>query len=198
MQWIDFYLDEYKPKPMTFDSRFAMIAMAGVVIITLIFGVWQQIEQSKFDQLVAQKQQQVSQIEQQINAMSASLNNLHGDDNARQNLTTKREELKNLNLIVSRLQKREATQAIAYSQIMQQLSEQTINQLWLTRIQLEEGRLSLQGATTNREAIPGYIEQIQQASALQREFASLSVEKDSENRRIVHFKLNAGVSTHGG
>ena len=75
MQYINFYLEEFRPKPLSFDIKFSA-AVIGVVVLGLIaIGIVQQQRLSERKAIQFAKQEQVDKLILQVNELQQSLKN---------------------------------------------------------------------------------------------------------------------------
>lgn len=196
MQRIDFYFDEYRPKPLSFDSRFAAFICALCLLGLLLIG-WigsNQVEdlrqRHKSRQVQADKmQQQLLNVQEKL-AKKAKAKDLQSEINsAQQELNSYRKVLSTVNLPSSQF-------SVNFSQVLTDLSKRKAEAVWLTKIDLAGQNLSLSGVATKTDAVPRYVDELKEADSLRRLFDELKVERDENNRNVINFQLLNGRLTH--
>ncbi len=191
MQVINFYLESYRPKPLSFNSLFAIFSSLLFLAGMLLIGWGQANEVSELTSRLEQRKAQLELQQVQLANITKELkiNTVVNDLQAQ--LTAKQQELKGYRKIVSVVNLPLAFTPVKYSQVLHDLSLQTIDFLWLTKIAIQANSLSLNGSTTNTESIPEYIDKLKQANSLKRYFDELKIERKNVND-LINFELVNG------
>lgn len=192
MQSINFYFDEYHPKPISFNSRFALVILIISLIMMVIFGLIKSTHASKQENILAIKNEKLAQTTTELTAMKKELDSSLDTLSIDEQILKEQTNLKSLRDVLLHIANINNKESMQYSQILKQLSEQKTNALWLTDISVNANNLSIKGSTTNAETIPLYVEQLKQSSALKREFDDLNIDRDEDNKRLINFSLSNG------
>ena len=201
MQTINFYLDSYHPKPLSFDSRFALIAITVSFIGFLLFGWIQENQVDDLKQTLAARNQQSKQQLEQLSLINKELGSQSNIKNLQQELIASQKELSSYRKIITTFNMPITQKPIHFSQIMNDLSLHTVDSLWLTKISIQAHNLSLKGSTTKAEAIPVYVNKLKQANSLKRYFDELKIERPEDNKsssqHLIKFELLNGRLIQG-
>ena len=197
MQSINFYFDEYRPKPLSFDSRFAGVVIAVSLVMMVIIGLIKSNHISKQEQTLATKQKELKAIEQQVVALQKQLVSGYKAESLDNQIVKQQKNLTSYRKILANMQQPAALQSTKYSQILAQLGEQKGTSVWLTKINIQAQNLTLQGTTVDTQAIPLYVDLLKNADTLKRQFDELKVDRDPENSRLINFSLINGRLSNG-
>ncbi|WP_444996349.1 PilN domain-containing protein [Aliikangiella sp. IMCC44359] len=196
MQSVNFYLEEYRPKPLSFDTRFATLLFIILLILFIASGIIQSTQLTKLKQINQTKKQELATLQEKIISMQKELANRRKVDSIDDLLASKQNSLNSYRKILSQVGNPKQQKHTNYSLILQQLSEQPANSIWLTEIKINQQSLSLQGSSTESTAIPIYIDQLKEAATLKRHFDELKVERDHNNGSLINFSLMNGRLSH--
>ncbi|MGX5200341.1 PilN domain-containing protein [Aliikangiella sp. IMCC44632] len=191
MQHINFFFDEFKPKPLSFDSRFAGLVFIVVLIGVTAFGFTQQRQAENLAALKIQKQQDLTVTQTQLLELQKRLSQSTDIMSIDDKLAKQQQTLNSYRKILAQVGDLE-TQQFNFSEVLQQLAKHPSDTVWLTHISLDRTQLSLKGSSQDTAAIPTYIQQMNSLSALVREFDSLEVLRDEENVGLINFNLTNG------
>ncbi len=192
MQRVNFYFSEYHPKPLSFDSRFAGLILAIVLISLLLWGLVKSNQLKQSQQALNLKKQHVSQLESNILLAQKELAHKLNHQELPEKITSAQQELNDYKKLTLVINQPIQPPAMKYSDILKDLSKSTIDSVWLTEINIQSQSLSLSGATTNKTFIPDYVSRLNQSTSLKRQFDELQIERGHSNDRIVSFKLLKG------
>lgn len=196
MQTINFYLDSYRPKPLSFDSRFALVTIVVSLIGLLVIGWLQSNEVSDLQQRLVLRKTQSDSQQQQLIAFQKELKTHAAIQDLQKKLIASRRELSSYQKIINMVNLPVTSIPVDFSKILSDLSKQTVDSLWLTKISIQAHNLTLSGATTQAKLIPLYVDQIKQAHSLKRHFDELKIERPNEgtdnNSQLITFELING------
>ncbi len=195
MQFVNFYFDEYKPKPLSFDFRFACVFLSLVICGLLLGGYLQERRLTSLKQSVTTRQEQLVSLEGKVKALREKLNASQNTENLEQQLIFYRKRNQQYQLALSKLNLKQQEEN-SISEILKALGERNPDALWLTEINISPHNLTLHGSTTKSGAIPIYIADLKNAAALNREFDELSIQRNPENKQLLDFILLNGRPTH--
>ena len=95
--------------------------------------------------------------------------------------------------IVDELASREAQKSHGFSDLMLDLAKNHQQQLWLTRIRMESGRLHIEGSALDSAAVPIWVSQLGEADYFNgREFAAARMYRDEEQQ--LNFVLSSELN----
>lgn len=192
MQRINFYFEQYHPKPLSFDSRFAGLIILISALGFLSIGWIESKKLNDLNQRFIDRQEQLSELQNNIVIAQKKLSKKIRKNDIQESLAVAKQDLiryKKLSSIVNLPIKK---MMINYSQILSDLSNKLIQSVWLTQINISENHLNLKGSSTNTESIPEYINQLKKSDSLNRYFDELKIERNQNNSLLVDFQLING------
>jgi len=195
MQSVNFYFEEYRPKPLTFDSRFASLALAVSVVMLIILSTIKSTHLSQQEAILANKKAEKSRVEAELIALKKQMAQNNQLESLDVQILTQQKSLTSYRKILANMQQPDPASKTLYSHILAQLGEQKTAKIWLTQINIKAQNLTLQGSALETDAIPHYVALLKDSSALKRQFDELKVERDEDNSRIVNFSLTNGKLT---
>ncbi len=196
MQFVNFYLDQYQPKPLSFDSRFAGLTLCLIVAGCIVNGLIGSSRVNELKLVDAQKKSHLLTTQQQVIALQKKLAGKKKVKNLDALLIRNQQELNSYRKIVTRLSSKNQVNHFDYSLILKQLSELPAQSVWLTEIEMNQQNLNLHGRSTNPESIPLYVDHLKAARSLKRHFDELKIDRDSTDNRIVNFSLINGKAAN--
>ncbi len=193
MQLVNFYFEEYRPKPLSFDLKFAILFVTTVIVVLIILGSVQISQLTNIMEQAAQKKQQYDQIVKQTSELQKGLAN-------RRKAIPLEAEIQSYQKRYNQYQKAFAALNISddeanpfkFSHVLTALTKQKIQQIWLTEIAIDPINLSLYGSSTHRDAIPDYVSNLKEHDTLNRAFDELSLKQNNTNKNIIDFSLING------
>lgn len=192
MQLVDFYFDEYRPKPLSFDLRFAgaiiLIVVAGLIVI----GIIQSSQLSEYQENLVKKQIEFKTLSEETLKLQKKLAESRDFQELDGAVIRQTETLNQYRKAIANLNLPDQSNTDRFSQILNSLSDRKINAVWLTKIDINQQNLSLFGSTTKRDSVPLYVEDLKNAASLNREFDELSIQQNEDNKRILDFALING------
>lgn len=192
MQLVDFYFDEYRPKPLSFDLRFAgaiiLVVVAGLVAI----GIIQTNQISEYQDSLVKKQVEFKTLSEETLKLQKKLAESRDFQELDSAVARQTETLNQYRKAFANLNLPDQGNTEKFSQILDSLSERKVNAVWLTKIDISQQNLSLFGSTTKRDSVPLYVEDLKNATSLNREFDELSIRQNEDNKRILDFALING------
>lgn len=192
MQSVNFYFDEYRPKPLTFDSRFALLAISTTLILFVGFGVFKSSHLASQTEQLKLKQTQLKKLEADQLVIQQQMRTANKKASLDEQIANRQKSLTRYRKILANMQQPDNYVATPYSLILEQLGEQKSRTVWLTKININSQALSLHGSSTKTEAIPRYVEALKNSDSLKRQFDELKVERDQTDSRFVNFSLTNG------
>lgn len=191
MQVVNFYLESYRPKPLSFDSRFALYISCLFLSGLLVIGWLQASEVDDLNLSLNERKSQLELQQLQLAAVTKELRINSVEQDLQAQLAKKQQELNSYQRIVSVINLPLNITPVKFSQVLDDLSQQTVERLWLTKIAIQSNNLSLNGATTTAESIPDYVDKIKQSKSLKRYFDELKIERKGVDD-LINFELING------
>lgn len=188
---INLYLDELKPKREPLGLALLLASWGGAVLMVLLWQLWLASEASATGQRQQLANTQVAQLRQQVELMTLQLQQRQPSVQ----LTAQQQQLQAEVAVKTRLRSRlkdsEVLKRRNFSQLMQELSDNHHQDLWLKQISLDRETLVLSGYAKRSEAVPSWVQQLQQISRDGRyQFSALELSRDEHQR--LNFVLTGG------
>ncbi len=195
-QWIDFYLPQYRPKPLEFGFNYAL-GLCGVAVIgLLVYGLLQSSELSQVEQTLQSSDLKLTETQTAMQQVSQKLGIVGSKQNLDQQISVKQTELIASRKLLNKVEQTSPTKPVLYSEVLAALSKQKAKSLWLTQIKLSPYSIELAGQTTLPESIPSYIKQMSSNEILSSQFENLKIERSSNNNKLVEFFMTNGRYYH--
>jgi len=189
---VNFYCQEFKPKPLEFDFKFSMVVTVLMFFGFTAYGLILNNESNLLKQQLTQKNKSFKDIQNSIKTLNFESFSPSLVKSIDSQIITKQNELINIKKLLEKIASKSNEKHIHYSLVLNKLSKQRIQSLWLTNITLTPTNISLKGSTTNPELIPDYIDKIGQHNSLNSQFENLLLERDKENNQIINFNISNG------
>lgn len=192
MQTVNFYLKEYRPKPLSFDSRMAGLTVAIFIVIIIIYGVNDNNQLLELRKISSVKKSQLEALQEDISLYQKELSVQHNKESTNTQLNNYQNELNSYHKLISIVKNPLEKKSLNYSVVLMQLAALTNQSVWLTKIELDKNQLNLYGSSMHVEEIPIYVDQLKKSGALKRQFDELTLERDDNNFKLTHFSLING------
>ena len=191
-QWIDFYLPQYRPKPLEFGFKYAvgicLVAFAGFVG----YGVLQTSELNQLENQLGQSEQKLKETQASLDQLSKQLGVKDSLQNLDSTINQRQAELVASRKLLNKVEKTAPSKPVLYSEVLSALSKQTAKSLWLTQIKLTPSTIGLAGETTIPESIPNYINEMSKNTILASQFEDLKIQRSTDNTKLVQFEMTNG------
>lgn len=197
-QFVNFYFEQYHPQPLTFNSHFALTALAVSLLGLVIIGWQESVKTSQLEQLLQNKNQSFNSIQNDLNEMQRSLAKKLNQQSWQLDLEKSQKELNSYRHLVNMVNLPVTQQDTRYSQAFEDLARHPTESVWITRISISASSIDLYGSSDSTEQIPKYIEDLSQLSSFNRYFGALSIERDPLHHQLIHFELTNGKKRHEG
>ncbi|RLA05816.1 MAG: hypothetical protein DRQ47_00135 [Gammaproteobacteria bacterium] len=191
-QQVNFYTDEFKPKIELLTLKNMVLAWLAAAVLVLAFY---NLESEKAD--FAKKNWQMTQ-KRQVHQQK-QLQSLQNSFAARGDavvlgkvLQDMKANLKQRNFVLEQLGLRAEGMRKGVAGLMENLATLTVDGLWLTQINVNQGQLSVSGLTNDPEKIPKLIQNLQTMNSLQdKRFARLEIKSLKDNQNFMEFTLQS-------
>ncbi len=191
-QQVNFYLPEYQPQPLEFGFKYASLVAAISCVGFLFYGIAQTQEISALKLQLDVEKLTLSKTQEELQQLNRSLGKGNPIADLNNKISNKQKELNATQRLLAKVQQKNPEKPVSYSKILEALSNQSADSLWLTQIDLYPRTIALSGKTTKAESIPIYIENMSQSELLNSRFDGLNIERDTEDSRIINFQLTNG------
>lgn len=160
---INLYPEELQPKVELFTITFVGVLWSIAGIILFLIG---HMYQSSYDELQVQTkdtQTLYSQKTSQLSALTQARDNRKQDNNLVAQVEKLQTEVRAKQLLLQELKGREQLKNHGFSSLMQDLADNHDPNLWLTRINIHEKNVRIEGMTSRSQAVPAWIRQLRGA-----------------------------------
>ena len=192
-QRVNFYLPQYQPKPLEFGFKFAMGLAAASVLGLSLYGYLNEKELTGRTKHLNEQNAALEKTQSTLQAVSKNLGKQNSLKNLDQELSKKQNELNVSRKLLARVETKSPNKPVIYSDVLAALSTQKAKSLWLTQINLSPTTINLAGQTTQPDSIPIYINDMSQNQVLASQFENLTIERDKQDPRFVHFQMTNGT-----
>ena len=192
MQQINLYLPEFQPKKEVLNfAQLGLTALASA----LLFSAYGWYLGSQTDFYTAQLAQEKAMIEP-LEVQQAELDKILASrpDESRMDIRIARLELDiaNKTLALQTLKNSDISASSGFSHLISDLAKPKNSRIWFTDIMLNQDILSLKGQTLEPQLITEWIEQSSESKTLMRQFSTISIEENENNKRVYDFELAGG------
>lgn len=190
---VNLFPQELKPKLKLFTVNVVIIAWS--VSSALLFAVSQNY-QATYDDIQAQTRN----IQDEYNTKSKTLKMLkEARDTRAQDPALLAEvekfqrEATDKRLLLEELRGREQLKNQGFSMLMRDLSQQHVDNIWLTRINIEEQKIRIEGATLESSSVPIWVNRLKESDYFAgRSFAGARMFRDDEDD--LNFVISSDLS----
>jgi len=182
--------------PRPWQMRAGLLLLLGPM---LLHGAWQGWTLQRLEAVVATAQQQAQALESELSAARASFKEPQLDPGLPQELARFESGNQQLQRLGEYLQLLDAQRSQGFFAPLQALAEQHPEGLWLTRIALHQGGISmrLEGLSQDQELLPRYLQSLGQSATFKgRQFAQFNLQRDAAG--LLHFSLGSRVESEEG
>lgn len=191
-QQINLYQEQFRDRPVALPARQMMLIaaclLAGMMVISSAMA-W-------LNRQVAQRHAalsgQTATIKQANDQMQAKLAGQAVDPALANGVADAARQLQARQRIVQWMEKSQESLAVPFSALLEGLSRQRVEGLWLTYIAIENGGqgLHLQGSSLDPKLIPDFLGRLKNETAYAgREFRKVMMRADESNPAVLNFAL---------
>jgi len=194
IQQVNLYQSSLKPKPINigFYALLAAVSILGIAVgiasVYLTNAVHDECDH------VAQALKQLSDEQARVKSLEAALKKQDVDSALMSELAMWQKKVDDLKQAITTLDT--TVHAHGFSAYLQALANQSIAEVWLTRIRFdtEQQQIDLEGSTFKSDKIPDFLQQLQTEPAFHgRTFAQLHIETSEKIPKLMNFKLSTHV-----
>ncbi|HEX7026712.1 MAG TPA: PilN domain-containing protein [Gammaproteobacteria bacterium] len=191
-QQINLYQEQFREKPVTLPARqMAMIAGGLLAVMTVVSG-----GMGWMNQQAAQRHAELSgsteALKQANDQLQAKLTGQAVEPALAAGVEEAARQLQARQKIMQWMEKSQENLAVPFSALLEGLSRQHVQGLWLTFIGIENGGqgLHLQGSSLDPKLIPDFLGRLKNETAYQgREFRKVMMRADENDPAVLNFAL---------
>lgn len=180
-QLANLYLAELQPS----RERLTLNLLAGVsggliilILITMVVGSYLTAQQQ--DQ-VQQVSRQVSDLEEQVESRQQQLNEALKDTSLQNEISELEDRIARQQRLLQQMLQLIAMTESSFARLLRDIAQVDNEQIWLQRIIIENGQLTLQGRTIEASALPTWLASFTAHGTLQgRQFAVFELRDEAE------------------
>ena len=157
---VNLFPQELKPKLNLFTASFVILMwlLSGVIL----FAVSETYRQ---EYLATQRatqdiQQKYSQQQSMLNMLTQARDNRAQDPNLLADVQRLQNEVRDKSLLLDELRGREQLKNQGFSTLMEDLSNSHVDGVWLTRININESKIRMEGATIESAKVPFWVSRL--------------------------------------
>ncbi len=201
MQQVNFYQAQFRPQQLVFSVQKVAMFTALTMLILLVFGFYfsQKIIAQK--SVISQQKQRVNTSHNQLLELQQQLANRGSDELLSAQYTVLQQKLNKKKSIYDYLSSHHFGNRDGFSSLLESLSQQRINNVWLTEFSLLDAgkNIALYGNTKQSSLIPEYIDSLAQSAQFKgQQFSVFEVQKPSNTLQDYQFKLHTAHSDKAG
>lgn len=190
---INLYQEQFKPQVVLLSLNFALLIWALAIITLVIVGFGVGTNNSGAKKEAQTYANQVSEKTTLLSTLADTLDKRAQDPGLLKTLEGTQKTLKTKQTIVAELGNRQAQKENGFSALMLDLANNTQEDVWLTRISLNESRVRIEGGTLVSAAVPGWVNKLSGAKSFTgKEFAEARMFRDEQEQ--LNFVLSSELS----
>lgn len=193
---INFYLDEFKPKPDPLSLTKVLVAWTVSILLVAIFSFWVKQEAKQVDAEHKQLKQSVNSKEIMIQEFSSAIQTRKQDPKLVENIEILKRKLALEQKIMFEVNRRTKGEKFGYSKLMFDLSHKRLAGVWLNQISFNQDDIKLNGASNQVYKIPKWLKQLSSSNYFNgRSFKNLEL-KASDNGLYTEFSVTSQFETN--
>lgn len=153
-QIANLYVLELRPKHETLTFKRVMTAVAAVLVLGVFGSVAMTLWANQTENNTQRMAHNLSQSQQQLIAKQAELRAAMNDAKVAQQIEQIELDLAQRQRLLQQMQNVTQTQAASFADVLDDLARADTDAIWLHRILISNGQLTLQGKTASASALP--------------------------------------------
>lgn len=153
-QIANLYVFELRPKHETLTFKRVMIAVAAVLVVGIFSSVAMTLWANHSEINTQRMAHNLSQAQQQLVAKQNELRTAMNDPKVTQQIEQVEVELAQRQRLLQQMKSVTQTQEASFALVLEELARADIEAIWLQRILIANGQLTLQGKTADASALP--------------------------------------------
>jgi len=192
MQQVNLYQSQFKPKKIVLPAQQMFLIAVLPIIIFIVFSIYFSYKQQLFESLLQTEQQQLQLDQQHLAVLKQQLDTFKEDPKLVAELNKVRKQLQKTQSLLGHLASQESGNQDGFSAMLSALSQQHIDDLWLTQFSLLNGGqfIALQGSAHSPQLIPEYIDNLAKSDQFQgKNFSVFQLQQPNDSTNY-NFKLH--------
>ncbi len=193
MQYVNFYQVQFKPKQLLLPAKqIGWLLLLAIVILT-IFSVYASQKNKLQHKTLAEQQQRYQKSQQQLASMQQQVTSQMDQPLLDAELADVQQQVTDGQTMLNYLTSHSFGNQAGFSSTLIGLSQQHINNVWLTEFSLAQGgeSISLYGNAMQSELIPEYIDSLAKSKQFEgKEFSVFQLLQPSDGKAFYNFNLH--------
>jgi hypothetical protein len=197
MQQINLYQAEFKPKVVILTTWQMLLVSLLLIFIILVSSFFSSQHFNELDAQFSLKQQHLNTQKQQANDLKQEMLQYGEQPLLKAKLVSLQKQLKQQEAILSHLTNDNSGPQPGFSPTLTSLSQQHIDNVWLTSFSLRHGgsSITIQGRSSQPSLIPEYIDSLAKSSTFSgQQFSVFQMSSPDENTDTYDFELHSQES----
>lgn len=189
---INLYRQELRPKLRLLSLPLVLVAWCGVAFVLVLLHIYFSVEQQEVSNKLTSIENTIQQQTQLKDRLQKELEGLTSDPKLKKQLIKKQQSLNLKKRVVIELQGQEKNKSTGFADLMLDLSKDHQQQLWLTRIYLNDTAVTLEGIALDSANIPIWVNSLGDSAYFTgQEFFNAHIYRNEEQ---LHFTLTTKQS----
>lgn len=195
MQQINLYLPEFHPRKEILSFPQMLMAIGGIVLLFVAYGMWQSSNLSIIEQQIAQEKNMLEPLRVQQKELDKLLANRPDEKRVDSDIESLQNEVDLKSKALEVLKGSDISASKGFSLLLEELARNKNKNIWFTDITVKNDVLLIKGQTLDPKLISEWIESTEKQQALGRQFAAIDIQRNENNSRVFEFELSGGVLT---
>lgn len=191
-QQINLYQEQFREKPVALPARQILLIVACLLAGMTVASASLAWSNHQAAGRHAELSSRIATMKQANDLMQAKLAGQAVDATLEQGVTDAARQLQARQKIMQWMEKSQENLAVPFSALLEGLSRQHVEGLWLTYIGIENGGqdLQLQGSSLDPKLVPDFLGRLKNETAYTgREFRKVMMRADEDNPGVLNFAL---------
>ena len=178
---MNLYQTEFRPHFIWMTLSHLISICLFITAVAAICEFWLQQEQFQVENQLKQKQSTLNQQKAILNEMTSALAMRVEDPKLIAMLASLSNDIRGKEALLARLEELAQQQSHSFSKMLTSLAKIDTDDLWLTRVQVVDNDLSMQGVIAEPNALPLWIRRLSETEYFaNRTFREAQISRDSE------------------
>jgi Fimbrial assembly protein (PilN) len=182
-QQVNLYNPALLPEADAFSGRMALLALAGICVLALLFNAWAAWNAARLSDEVKQYEARLTGLQGEITRLSQEVATRKPTPQLAAELDSLNGLLAGRNEVIAVLKSGALGDTRGVSEYFRAFARQTVDGLWLTSFTVvgAGNDITIEGRTLSAELVPGYIRKLRREDVLRGHgFGTLDVHKPAE------------------
>lgn len=196
MQQVNLYQSEFHPKKDHLNFHQFSFIVVCVLGIFVALGLWLDAENKIINMQLVQEQQLLDPLRNQSSELAKIATDNPDDAQLDRQIISMQNEIRNKSVALNTLKNSDISAGSGFSDLLTALAQPKSNRIWFNQILLEQDVLVLNGQTMSPSLITDWIESTSRFKELNRQFATVSISRNENDKRVYDFQLSGGVAVN--